>query len=319
MMFPFLVAGLGMEWWLRPQVPRNSVTPFQTSTVDGLPHEMRPNFQTLYKGATVQINEHGFRGDLPPRKESTWRVAIIGDSVTFGNAIGEADTLPVLLQERLPNAQFLNCGIPGFNAENVRQLLEQRVLAFEPDAVVYVFVSNDINRSAPQREIPADSVIDSFHGFPMGSAFLQWTGVRLKGLLRAIGDKNSGQWVQSTLKEFESGGKQRLRQSLIEMKQLCDERQIDFVTVSYPFLIRPSNNPFAPIEEAAEELCGRLEIPFWNLVNAFEPDEDLTRRWANPFDSHPSRGANELAADYLIAEVLEKKLAAFEGGRPQSE
>ncbi len=89
------------------------------------------------------------------------------------------------------------------------------------------------------------------------------------------------------------------------MHKICREHQMKYLVVSFPFMIRPSINPFAEIERALEELCIELDIRFRNLSQVFDPEEDLTRYWSNPFDSHPNGEANRRVSDFLSSVLAE--------------
>jgi hypothetical protein len=70
-------------------------------------------------------------------------------------------------------------------------------------------------------------------------------------------------------------------------------------------MMRASRNPFAPIEEDAARRCAKLGIACVPLIGAFAPDENLTRYWIGPLDTHPDGRANAKVAAFL-AEQLAK-------------
>jgi len=101
----------------------------------------------------VETNSRGFHtpdfADEPA--PGTLRVAVLGDSSTFGWGIESADAYPALLgpalAERLGIApsrvEILNLGVPGYSSFQGRVLLERVALGFQPDAVVWSYLSND--------------------------------------------------------------------------------------------------------------------------------------------------------------------------------
>jgi hypothetical protein len=61
---------------------------------------MRPNTVVEGRGGVrYDVNADGFRGprDARPKPAGTLRIAVIGDSVTLGYGVNEADTFPSLL------------------------------------------------------------------------------------------------------------------------------------------------------------------------------------------------------------------------------
>jgi hypothetical protein len=297
------------ELWLRRSVGACGRTPFRDATLAGLPHELAPGRATTYKGVAVRVNSLGFRGpELAPPPDGTERVALVGDSFTFGNGCREEETLTAALERELAAhgraAQVVNCGVPAFNAQDVVALTKGRVLALHPQRVVYVLVANDVDASVKPGPIPPDAVIDPFAEFPLHSALLQWLGIEATGFLRATGLRRGG-YVEKILAEWKGGGGERLDASLAELAAACTAAGARLTVAVYPFMVKPSRNPLAPIEADALARCARRGIDVVALVDAFEKDEDLTRYWITPLDAHPDARAHAAAAR-LLAERLAK-------------
>ena len=309
---PFLCFGAVFECVLRNQVPISGVTPFQVSPDPELPHELRRSFRTLYKGHEIEINSLGFRGpEFPPRREGLLRVALVGDSITFGDAIGWEDTLGVRLGASLEarglEAEVLNCGIPGLDATDVALITVERVLPLEPDLVVYVFVCNDVVSSTRANEIPPDAEIDHFASYPLRSALLQFLGVRAKGMLRSLRDSDDeGGWVGHIKAALNNGGSDRIDAAIHTMQSSCSGAGVPFLVGSFPFLVSRDSNPFEAIEACIREVCSRQGVPLTEFVEAF-PDGNLGSYWSCPFDSHPNGEANQHVAD-LLADTLALRL-----------
>lgn len=87
------------------------------------------------------VNTAGFRGPLPAREPTPGRprIAVLGDSSTFGTRVCSADAFPGALARDLPGAEVLNFGIIGFSAFQSEQLFAGRVLDWHPDLVVLAF------------------------------------------------------------------------------------------------------------------------------------------------------------------------------------
>jgi hypothetical protein len=101
-------------------------------------------------GAAYRINQLGLRGpELPEAKAAgEFRVACLGDSVTFGSGVAEDDAWPSVLAQRL-GATALNLGVPGHNtSEEVHRFLG---LAdrLEPDLVLVLAMANDFAKRDP--------------------------------------------------------------------------------------------------------------------------------------------------------------------------
>ena len=100
----------------------------------------------------VATNRWGFRdADYGTRAKPAGvrRVAFVGDSVTLGMGVEPEETFVRLVgaAASAPGrpVQALNFGVDGYNALQIRELLTAKVLAFEPDEVVYVMCLNDFD------------------------------------------------------------------------------------------------------------------------------------------------------------------------------
>jgi len=106
------------------------------------------------EAAGLTTNRYGFREfDYPTRAKppGTRRVAFIGDSVTLGMGVPRQETFVARVATLSASAgeplQTLNFGVDGYNALQIRELLTAKVLAFQPDGVVYVMCLNDFDFS----------------------------------------------------------------------------------------------------------------------------------------------------------------------------
>jgi len=96
-----------------------------------------------------RINALGLRDrDYPDRKPpGTYRILVLGDSITWGSGIDQDATFENLLEDRLVAegrpVQSLNLGVPGYNAVMMAAYLERRGLPLEPDLVLAVVGLND--------------------------------------------------------------------------------------------------------------------------------------------------------------------------------
>lgn len=97
--------------------------------------------------ASYHINALGFRGSLPValHQKTKPRVAIFGDSFTFGIGVNNADTYVEQLQKTHSQQQWLNLGIPGTSTDQqwlYWQMIDQQLRA---DHVMFaVYLGNDL-------------------------------------------------------------------------------------------------------------------------------------------------------------------------------
>ncbi len=100
----------------------------------------------------IEINADGMRDrDFPLEKPpGTFRIAVIGDSITFGYRVGNEQTYPKvlerLLRDYLPDGdrfEVLNFGVAGYSVPEIVESLRVKVLGYDPDLVIYGYCLND--------------------------------------------------------------------------------------------------------------------------------------------------------------------------------
>ena len=142
-----------IELWVRVTWDARRGRPgfYLSDPVRGL--RLGENYDGWFAGVQVHINSLGVRDpreyDLNKRA-NTFRILVLGDSVTFGHGSVYETTYPYLLEQRLrewkPDVdwQVWNAAVPGYNtSQELAQLLEVGP-RFEPDLVVVGFFENDL-------------------------------------------------------------------------------------------------------------------------------------------------------------------------------
>jgi lysophospholipase L1-like esterase len=129
-------------------------------------HRFRPDLPWLFElrpgaegrtsdagGALYRINADGLRDSVyaRPKPDGVFRVVVMGDSVSFGYGVEEAEAYPQVLEELLsqlmpsPEIEVVNLSVGGYNAYNEARLLEGVGQSYEPDLVLVQFCINDLN------------------------------------------------------------------------------------------------------------------------------------------------------------------------------
>lgn len=106
-------------------------------------NQLSPVFQ-------VCLNEDGFRGsNFDTRKPAdTFRIAALGDAVTFGLGVDNNQTLPAYLEKNLNDRyggeyQVLNFGIPFMTTKEEVIWFNRTGRKYDPDLVVLQYMEND--------------------------------------------------------------------------------------------------------------------------------------------------------------------------------
>jgi hypothetical protein len=115
---------------------------------------LAPGYDGWFAGVPVRINSLGFRDRQEYSLEKpakTFRIIVLGDSVTFGHGTLDDTTYPYLLEQRLkkwrPDVawEVWNLGVPGYNTGQELAYLEQIGPQADPDLVIVGFFPNDFS------------------------------------------------------------------------------------------------------------------------------------------------------------------------------
>ncbi len=120
----------------------------------------RPGFEGRVHGPTeVRIGALGNRahGSSEDEGSSSITVAVVGDSVTFGQGVGEDETFAAVteraLRERGLPVRVLNFGVQGHTVEMEIAHLSDRLTAVDPEVVVLAFITDDLNPRRGQSHV----------------------------------------------------------------------------------------------------------------------------------------------------------------------
>ena len=153
-----VIALVAVELWVRVSWDARRGKPgfYLSDPVRGF--RLGENYHGWFAGVPVHINSLGLRDPREyqlAKKPNTFRILVLGDSVTFGHGSLYETTYPRLLEERLrawrPDLdwQVWNAAVPGYNtSQELAHLLEVGPL-FQPDLVVVGFFENDLIDNKP--------------------------------------------------------------------------------------------------------------------------------------------------------------------------
>src|SRR5262245_1068570 len=131
-----------------------SIVIHKASSIPGLTYEMAPNRElTARNGIPIQTNQFGMRDStsIALKTDSRCRIAVLGDSYTFGLGVRAEETYPKVLEKLLRQSpaaarcqfEVLNFGVVGYSAYDESLVLRYRVVDFNPRVIVIGYVLND--------------------------------------------------------------------------------------------------------------------------------------------------------------------------------
>lgn len=105
----------------------------------------------------VRINKDGQREDHEyalPKPQGTFRIAVVGDSVTFGWGVEAESSYPKILEAALRDMdaeekfEVINFAVPGYNGKQKLITLKEKVVKYDPDLVLVGWLIDDYSVSS---------------------------------------------------------------------------------------------------------------------------------------------------------------------------
>jgi hypothetical protein len=268
-----------------------------------------------YKKHPLSRNSFGFREHAIEiaKAPNTYRIAVIGDSFTFGQGIFDHQRFSNILQQKLSSSasdtvfEVLNFGRPGAESDEHLKILEEYVLELSPDFVLLQWYTNDVEvlksaRAVPLRLIPSDYASSWLH---QRSAFYyvlnrQWQLLQGSLGLMETHVGNMTRRFQDPMGE-ESIAAMKALQLLFDRLQ---EQSIPVAMVLFPIMIDvagdPSAYPLGFLMDRVLELCVAENVPCLDLRNSFAGSLSKSNLWANRLDHHPGAAAHAKAAEAIF-------------------
>ena len=119
---------------------------------DRLGYAPKPGFRgSGASGWPVTIDADGMRScGVGPEAGEGRAILAVGDSYTFGEEVGDAETWPAQLQ-RLSGRRVLNGGVSGYGFDQIVLRAERLAAAHEPAIVIAGFIADDVRRTEMRR------------------------------------------------------------------------------------------------------------------------------------------------------------------------
>ncbi len=276
----------------------------------------RGYFSNRWLSAAVTINSLGFRErEFNAKPPGRYRIAVVGDSFTFGNGISADQRFSAHLQRALPSrAEVLNFGTAGANTPEHVGLIHDRLPTLTPDYVLVQWFVNDVEHTANSRP-PVAHIVPS----PAAHEWLLTSSASYT-LLNTWWTRR--QVLGQTATSYAGYMHARHADPQGEPARLEREAMRALVTVTGAIHARlglvlfPDTSydlggdyPFEFLHRRVLDFCNEQKLTCLDLRPAFAGVKRRQSLWANPLDSHPSASANAIAA-VKILETFEPEWAA---------
>ncbi len=191
---------------------------------------------TYANNKPASINSEGFRGPSIDEKKPT--ILLLGDSFTFGYAIGDNDTLAINLARELGFVyNVANGGVPGYGVSQMISSYSLKFAPYKPKLVIICLIEGDIIR---QTGAQSDGLLSRILS---KSSFVAFIRSRIEALKQKNLETDYDSYLEKDLERLKSFEKSLNSQGigLIVYPWVYKENQTEFYyKVSQSFQVLPN-------------------------------------------------------------------------------
>jgi lysophospholipase L1-like esterase len=241
---------------------------------------------------------------LPPRSPGVFRIAALGDSLTYGEGVAAEEAWPTVLERELKGeyrVEVLNLGVSGSESEDILRFAERLLPSLQPDLVLYGVCLNDFlpsgrrqygNNRAWSFTIPFGEHLE--HGTRLGALAVR----AYDQLLMRIGVR--ADFFTDILRDFR-GYQQRFARDVAALNRLVTGRGLPPVTALVLNQFPALTGPGWRIGQLAEELLRGAGV---TVVPSEYIREHAGRNFAvSRWEGHPNAEAQRIFAGEFAAAV----------------
>jgi lysophospholipase L1-like esterase len=259
------------------------------------------------------LNESGFREEHYSQSLFSGdkkRILFLGDSFTFGSGVDNgANRFTDLLemQHNFENPDKLvhiyNAGIPGTEPSDWIEYLNQLLDTYEPHQVYAVFFLRDGTDICTSLWCHNDLINEIKSNYQEKKLYEYSHLARYYFNIQIIRDFNQA-YINMIYRaylgnESETSFWQQQKGSLLELQEVCQANDLDFILIIFPILYELNNKyPFEPVENEIIQFANEANIPVFSLRESFmgQRAESL---WVSQNDQHPNSKGHTIAAEAL--------------------
>jgi len=256
---------------------------------------------------TVRYNHWGFREKEfdPVRPPRTYRIAVIGDSLAYGQGIAESERFSNLVEKHLNETgkgryEVLNFALPGAETVDELTFLSRAAAIARPDFILLQWYTNDVLGPDDKNQAPKPVTL-----IP---AALRWNSVLFYLVHRQFGSlqdrlglvESTGSYRVARFEDPKSPSSLAAADSMNLFIELCGKFDIPVGLVLF------SESYFNPdfrldfLLERTLQLCQARKLRCLDTRTILLPHQGNIKLWASRLDPHPSAFANQLVTERLM-------------------
>lgn len=256
--------------------------------------ELKPNLDTQHKLWPFKTNAQGLRDkDYSVEKpENTYRIAVIGDSLTMAEGVAQENAYHSLLEEKFNQEknelkyEFINFGVAGYSLVQYLSTIKRKVLNYKPDLILVAFCGANDSKlpnldafNKPYQVKSEGNGFFHFHSFELLGNVYKDLYKKLKG--RVPGYNADANYVEGKFQELAAISKEN----------------------GVPIVIAFIENKSASTDfQLIQDLGKKYELQVINGTKNF-PKKLSTEHMIYLTDGHPNAAANRILAENLYPEL----------------
>jgi len=279
---------------------------------------------------TIRYNRFNFRErDFHVEKsQNIYRIAVIGDSLTFGQGITEKDRFSNLLEKRLNSQnqninieyEVLNFGRPGAETIDHIDFLNDFVLPTKPDFILLQWYINDVlDPQDRKKKKKKKKDGKSLFGVPKAIGGI-YNRLRDNSVLFYLLNKQQTQFkrlvsskLSTSFRSFDetmlarfgdpnSTDSIKARSALEKFVRITKQNNIPMGMILFSdSYFRPSSKLDFLLTRLLD-FCVNEKLICVDMRQPLSPYQGDVKLWASRLDPHPSAFANRIAADQIFAQ-----------------
>ncbi len=258
--------------------------------------ELKPNLNTQHKLWPLQTNSQGLRDKeySIEKPENTFRIAVVGDSLTMAEGVPQESAYHSLLEEKFNQNkpelkyEFINFGVAGYSLVQYVSTIKRKVLTYKPDLILLAFCgANDSklpNLDAFNRPYQVKSEGNGFfhfHSFDLVGNVYKDLYKKLRG--RVPGYNADANYVEGKFQDI---------------AQIAKESGV-------PIVIAFIENKSASTDfKLVQELAQKYGLTIIDGTKNF-PKKPSVEHIIYLTDGHPNANANKILSENLYPELSE--------------
>ena len=285
---------------------------FEYGGVD-LPYVYKPNLRGVrgWQNTRFDTDARGLRSrpDVAPgahEDAGAFRIALVGDSITFGEGVATADTFAERLADRLraSGVRVFNFGVAGYSVREIAATVARRVAVVDPDLVLVTLIPADF-------ELARTGTLDAFGSIRPtgGSDTLEWLKIPLRRLHLPYALLDLARGPRPGWRTVPIVGVPASFSYVDDLRATCAERGFACGLVLFS---TKTDDGFGPVD-------GRLRARGWPVLDLTRLKDDFSTEAfdAGPYDPHPSAAVHARIAERLAPWIVELRARRERAGLPQ--